>query len=159
MGVNPRWVPNGFQPEIRVERSPVAVHRLLRRISLFLQMFSGFNHLRLSHYKFTRYERDTETGLDYAMGRYYDSTQGRLMSADPVGGAIADPQSLNRYPYAFNNPSNYTDPTGLDDCSENPLCFVVLGGIFGLGSGGDFGNSPGGFPGDGGPVSLGWLDL
>jgi hypothetical protein len=79
-----------------------------------------------------------------------------MMSADPVGGAVADPQSLNRYPYAFTNPSNYTDPTGLDDCSENPLCFVVLGGIFGFGSGGGLGDFSGGFPGGNGASLAGW---
>jgi RHS repeat-associated protein len=31
-------------------------------------------------YKFTGYERDSETGLDYAMFRYYNGRTGRFMS-------------------------------------------------------------------------------
>jgi RHS repeat-associated protein len=34
--------------------------------------------------KFTRKERDVETGLDYFIHRYYSSTQGRFTSADPI---------------------------------------------------------------------------
>jgi len=58
------------------------------------------------------YERDPETGLDYAFARYYDSRLGRFLSADPMAGAITNPQSLNRYAYAVNNPANFTDPSG-----------------------------------------------
>jgi RHS repeat-associated protein len=61
-------------------------------------------------------ERDTESGLDYFGARYYGSNMGRFMSPDPWLGSmdIANPQSLNRYSYAQNNPLKYTDPTGLD---------------------------------------------
>jgi RHS repeat-associated protein len=64
-------------------------------------------------YKFTGYERDTETGLDYSLARYYNSRTGRFMSVDPMAGSILDPQSLNRYAYVRNNPINLTDPIGL----------------------------------------------
>lgn len=33
--------------------------------------------------KFTGYERDNETGLDYAKARYMSSTQGRFTSPEP----------------------------------------------------------------------------
>lgn len=66
-----------------------------------------------SNYKFTGYERDAETGLDYAFARYYNSRLGRFMSADPLGGDPSDPQSLNRYTYAENAPTNSTDPSGM----------------------------------------------
>ena len=65
------------------------------------------------NYKFTGYERDSETGLDYAVSRYYSSRLGRFMSADPLGGSLSDPQSLNRYAYVGNNPANFVDPSGL----------------------------------------------
>ncbi len=55
------------------------------------------------NYKFTGYERDPETGLDYAFARYYNPRLGRFMSADPLGGSLLDPQSLNRYAYVGNN--------------------------------------------------------
>ncbi|HBB88169.1 MAG TPA: hypothetical protein DC047_11180 [Blastocatellia bacterium] len=65
--------------------------------------------------KFTQYERDAETELDYAHARYYGSTQGRFTGPDPYNGSvnIQDPQSLNRYSYVQNNPLTFTDPSGL----------------------------------------------
>lgn len=66
--------------------------------------------------KFTGYERDAETNLDYASARYYSSAQGRFTSPDPLlsSGKSADPQSWNRYAYCGNNPVNHVDPSGLD---------------------------------------------
>jgi RHS repeat-associated protein len=67
-------------------------------------------------YHFTGKERDTESGLDYFGARYYASSMGRFMSPDPSQLAYADPtnpQSLNLYSYALNNPVINTDPSGL----------------------------------------------
>ena len=68
-------------------------------------------------YKFTGKERDSESGNDYFGARYYASSMGRMLSPDPVfisADRIADPQGLNLYAYARNNPLTITDPTGLD---------------------------------------------
>ena len=64
---------------------------------------------------FTGYERDGESGLNFAQARYQSSVQGRFTSVDPLGSSatIADPQSFNRYSYVQNNPTNFTDPTGM----------------------------------------------
>ena len=43
--------------------------------------------------------------------------EGRWLSPDPLGGDIANPQSLNRYAYALNNPTTLTDPAGLGECT------------------------------------------
>ncbi|MGH9874727.1 MAG: RHS repeat-associated core domain-containing protein [Pyrinomonadaceae bacterium] len=62
-------------------------------------------------------ERDIETGLDYFGARYYASTQGRFTSADPLYlemKRLPDPQRLNLYQYARNNPLKFLDPNGLD---------------------------------------------
>ncbi len=63
-------------------------------------------------HQFTGQRRDAETGFYFYQARYYDPGLGRFVSADPLVGAIADPQPLNRYSYALNNPLRYTDPTG-----------------------------------------------
>lgn len=64
--------------------------------------------------KFTGYERDNETGLDFAQARYYSKAQGRFTSVDPENASANpdDPQSWNGYAYARNNPLLYTDPDG-----------------------------------------------
>jgi RHS repeat-associated protein len=63
---------------------------------------------------FTGKERDIEDNLDYFGARYYASNLGRFMSSDPVATSrdISDPQSLNKYSYAFNRPTVLTDPDG-----------------------------------------------
>ena len=65
-------------------------------------------------HKFTTYERD-QTGLDYAVNRFYSPQHGRFAQVDPLGmGAVSlsDPQSLNLYAYCGNDPVNRVDPTG-----------------------------------------------
>ena len=66
--------------------------------------------------KFTGYERDIETDLDFAQARLYSNKQGRFTSPDPflASARLFLPQSWNRYSYALNRPLNYTDSTGLD---------------------------------------------
>ena len=72
--------------------------------------------LLLNAHKFTGKERDSESGLDYFGARYYASGMGRWMSPDwsakvePVPYAKLDnPQSLNLYTYALNNPLRNID--------------------------------------------------
>jgi RHS repeat-associated protein len=64
---------------------------------------------------FTGYENDLETGLNFAQARYQSPVQGRFTSVDPLmaSASVFDPQSLNRYSYVQNNPTNFTDPTGM----------------------------------------------
>ena len=65
--------------------------------------------------KFTSYERDIETDLDFAEARYYNNNHGRFTAVDPLmaSGDPANPQTFNRYIYVRNNPLILTDPTGL----------------------------------------------
>jgi RHS repeat-associated protein len=71
------------------------------------------------NYNFTGYERDVETGLDYAIARYYNSRLARFMSPDPLGGDIDNPQSLNKYAYVTNDPCDLVDAAGLA-----PSCMI-----------------------------------
>jgi RHS repeat-associated protein len=66
--------------------------------------------------RFTSYDRSANTGLDYAVNRFYDSGQGRFTQVDPIGMGdvrLRNPQSLNLYSYCHNDPINNTDPDGL----------------------------------------------
>jgi RHS repeat-associated protein len=72
--------------------------------------------------RYTGKERDTESGNDYFGARYYASSMGRFLSPDPSQLYFADPtnpQSLNLYSYAINNPVKNTDPTGMAYCQWN----------------------------------------
>jgi RHS repeat-associated protein len=88
--------------------------------------FGSFDEQR----KFSGHEYDSDTGLTYMNARYYNGKFGRFTSQDAVFMAIgdqetskqltkqglrdilADPQNLNAYAYARNNPLSYVDPTG-----------------------------------------------
>ncbi len=65
--------------------------------------------------KFTGYERDDESQLDFAQARYYSPSAGRFNSFDSqvTKAALTTPQGWNRYAYSLNNPMSVTDPTGL----------------------------------------------
>lgn len=67
--------------------------------------------------------RDSETANDPTLFRMYQPRLYRWLSPDPVAGDISNPQSLNRYAYVLNNPTNLIDPLGLDGCevTHNPL--------------------------------------
>ena len=65
--------------------------------------------------RFTGYQKDEETGLDFAEARMYQNLYGRFTAVDPLmaSGKSADPQSFNRYIYVLNNPLVLADPLGL----------------------------------------------
>jgi len=65
--------------------------------------------------KFTGYEHDGETDLDFAEARYCSTKQGRFTSPDPLvsSASSVEPQSWNRYSYVGNRPLVVTDPSGL----------------------------------------------
>jgi RHS repeat-associated protein len=79
---------------------------------------------------FTSYERDSESGNDYAMARYYLSPLGRFSSPDRLPGDVFDPQTLDRYAYTGDDPIDFVDPTGMflaapgTGCNLGPICDV-----------------------------------
>ncbi|USN87565.1 MAG: VCBS repeat-containing protein [Candidatus Nomurabacteria bacterium] len=69
------------------------------------------------HIQHSGHQKDDETGLIYQGARYYNSGIGRYTSQDPANlrnpaQFLYDPQQLNTYAYARNNPLKYIDPTG-----------------------------------------------
>jgi RHS repeat-associated protein len=86
--------------------------------------------------KFTGYERNWTTHVDYAKARGYNRYRNRFLSPDPLGIGAPDPtnpQSLNRYSYIGNDPINNVDPSGLLACyidgieSSCDMAFGMLG--------------------------------
>lgn len=75
----------------------------------------GYSQFDGNRKKWATYERDDETGLDYAQTRYYSNVQGRFSSPDkPFAGQYrANPQSWNMYQYVLNSPLVFVDPMGL----------------------------------------------
>src|SRR5208283_2745352 len=62
---------------------------------------------------FTTYERDAESGNDYATARTHINRLSRFSSADPAAGSTGDPQTLNGYLYTRDDPVDFVDPLGL----------------------------------------------
>ena len=65
------------------------------------------------NYNFADMELDSETGNYHTWFRYYEPNLGRWMSPDLLAGDPTNPQSLNRYSYVLNDPTSFTDPSGL----------------------------------------------
>jgi RHS repeat-associated protein len=90
----------------------------------------------LDAYHFATVDHDYEDETDHAQFRQYSEAQGRWLSPDPYGGSydFTNPQSLNRYVYALNNPLSAVDPSGQNlvdcswgcggysDCANDPNC-------------------------------------
>ncbi len=57
-------------------------------------------------------------GLYYFNARWMDPLVGRFAAADNIVPEPGNPQSLNRFTFALNNPLRFTDPTG--HCSGDP---------------------------------------
>jgi len=95
-------------------------------------------------WKFTSYERDTESSMDYATARFYINRFGRFYSPDPVAGAPSNPQTLNLFTYVVDDPIDYADPDGT-------LPIAIDGGCHG-----DPGGTPPFFPGGGFPWPVWW---
>src|SRR5439155_11038036 len=73
--------------------------------------------------KFTTYQRDQESGLDYAMNRFYGNNNGRFTSPDKGQPTLYMPVALNRYTYANVDPINNTDSSG-NQCGPGDNCIL-----------------------------------
>jgi RHS repeat-associated protein len=94
----------------------------------------------LTKWQFTSYERDPESGNDYALARFNVNRLGRFSSPDPLAGTVLVPQTLNRYSYSLNDGINLIDPSGQASVwggcfeTEGPYsCLTFEGGGGGVG--------------------------
>ncbi|GGO12160.1 hypothetical protein GCM10010116_24370 [Microbispora rosea subsp. aerata] len=103
---------------------------------------------------------DDSTGLVHLGAREYDPAIGRFISVDPIIDPH-DPQQMNGYAYAGNNPVTFTDPDGKFWTSWLGILLALMlallavlnhggGGSHGGGSGGRRGGGSGGGGGGGG---------
>jgi RHS repeat-associated protein len=65
--------------------------------------------------KFTGYQKDSETQLDFAEARMYENRYAKFTAVDPLlaSGKSANPQTFNRFVYVLNNPIAMVDTNGL----------------------------------------------
>ncbi|MGI8544188.1 MAG: RHS repeat domain-containing protein [Aridibacter sp.] len=93
----------------------------------------GYTYGDSTSQKFTGYQKDEETDLDFAEARYYKSQHGRFTSADePFADQFeSNPQSWNLYVYVRNNPMNLVDPLGTK--ADGPGFWEKLGNWFSYG--------------------------
>lgn len=80
----------------------------------------------LNERQFIGKEKDLETAWQYFGQRYYDQLLGRFTSIDPLlltdlSKVLANPQYLNSYSYAGNNPMSFIDFLGLSTATVNPM--------------------------------------
>jgi len=79
--------------------------------------------------RFTGQRWDGALELYDYRARYYDPALGRFTQPDTIVPEPGNPQALNRYAYALNNPLRYTDPTGhyipLEEEPGTPAEFAV----------------------------------
>jgi RHS repeat-associated protein len=83
--------------------------------------------------QFTGKERDSESGNDYFGARYYSSAMGRFMSPDYDDGPrpTNNPQRLNLYAYALNNPLRFIDEDGYTAVDRVSRAISLIGKPYG----------------------------
>ncbi|MET7556266.1 RHS repeat-associated core domain-containing protein [Streptomyces albidoflavus] len=75
------------------------------------------------------FDSTESTGLVRLGARDYDPNTGRFLSVDPLLD-LTDPQQQHGYTYANNNPTSYSDPTGLAPCKEGIFTYCGTCPIF-----------------------------
>jgi RHS repeat-associated protein len=79
---------------------------------------------------------DQGTGLNYLQARYYDSARGQFVNEDPVFWGdpkdqnLQNPQSLNSYSYASDNPISNKDPSGKFTATASLLLAALVAVLY-----------------------------
>jgi RHS repeat-associated protein len=85
-----------------------------------------------SRFQYASGEHDPQTGLTKFGTRYYNPALGRWTQRDPVRGNLANPNTLNPYAYAGNDPVNHRDPSGQQlefEATPGEVVFVAFGTV------------------------------
>ena len=93
---------------------------------------------------FTGHEQEDTLGLVDMRGRYYDPTQRRFLTPDPIIASPLSTQAFSPYAYVDNNPLSRIDPTGFWGESADENGFLDEGDWDLSGMDGGAGGSPAG---------------
>lgn len=125
--------PNGLEAYYVLHDHAGSVDRLVRAVgtgrNIFALSFDAWGKRRNTNWSvdatdqrygdahwvergFTGHEHLDNMQLVHMNGRLQDPLLGRMLAPDPVLAGGLDPQALNPYSYANNNPASYFDPSG-----------------------------------------------
>ncbi|RIK26641.1 MAG: hypothetical protein DCC52_10075 [Chloroflexi bacterium] len=108
----------GTNPTIYLHSDHLGSTSATSGASVSSQNYYAFGNIRNTtgsvptDFGFTGQRRDASAGLMYYGARDYDPYLNRWTSPDSIVPQPSNPQALNRYAYAFNNPVNLIDPSG-----------------------------------------------
>jgi RHS repeat-associated protein len=113
-GEEVHWIHTDHLGSVSVLTDPrgAVVRRLAYGVWGELRASRSFGPAPDLEHGFTGQRYDPATGFYYYGARYYDSETGRFLQPDAFVQGPLDPQNLNRYTYAANNPLNAVDPSG-----------------------------------------------
>jgi len=94
----------------------------------------------INPFLFNAQQFDGASGNYYLRARYYDQSVGRFISQDPFEGSGEDPVSLHRYLYAAGDPTNNTDPTGMETLFGLSISLAIRTTIATISTGAIFGS-------------------
>jgi RHS repeat-associated protein len=77
-------------------------------------------------YQYAGEQFDAALGDYYLRQRFYDTSSGRFSRMDTWEGRINLPQTLHKYTYTHNNPTNLLDPTGLFSATSSGISLTLL---------------------------------
>jgi len=81
---------------------------------------------------FTGDAYDFNLGYYYLRARLYNAFSGIFISSDTFTGSQYLPQSIHKYSYSYNNPQNYTDPTGNWTVIDTMMTIGIIGILLAL---------------------------
>ncbi len=122
------WTLDDYQGSIREARNADGTEGFTREYDTFGNLtdetqFDANNPVDVI-FGYTGREFDEETRLQYNRARYYDPSNGRFISNDPIGFAGGD---TNLYRYVGNSPTIFVDPSGLSPVPQNGATSGQLG--------------------------------